>query len=175
MLMAQTALLTLSQSGERDMRRIIQVLNSVLYHNIVRIQEDKNMTLSVLQYREREFSIVGQHESVLVCRADGSVEVLDTADLGLPIGLEEDISEFISMEQMQLKPDDVIVLYTDGITEAENAARQQFGLNSLAASLKGCHQMDAHAIISRILADVYAFIGENRIYDDLSLVVIKQR
>ncbi|MEP7188393.1 MAG: SpoIIE family protein phosphatase, partial [Roseiflexaceae bacterium] len=174
-LMAQTAFLTLSQSGEQDMRRIMLVLNSVLYRNIVRIQEDKNMTLAVLQYRAREFTIVGQHESVLICRTDGDVEVIDTMDLGLPLGLEEDIESFVAGKQFQLAPEDVMVLYTDGVTEAENSARQQFGIQSLVTSLSSHRQLCAQEILNRIMADLYAFIGETRIYDDISLLVIKQK
>jgi phosphoserine phosphatase RsbU/P len=175
MLMAQTAFLTLSQSGERDMERVVAVLNSVLYRNIVRIQEDKNMTLAVLQYRQREVAIVGQHESVLVCRNDGEVEVIDTMDLGLPMGLEEDIADFVGMRRLTLEAGDVILLYTDGVTEAENGARQQFGIPSLVSSLRNHHQLSAAEIKGRIMADVYAFIGETRIYDDISLLVVKQR
>ncbi len=175
MLMAQTAYLTLSQSGERDMERIAQVLNRVLYHNIVRIQEDKNMTLAVLHYRERELTLVGQHESVIVCRAGGTVEIIDTLDLGLPMGLEEDITDFVTTKRLTLATGDVMLLYTDGITEAENAARQQFGIDGLVRGLRSYNNLAAGDIVSRLTADVYAFIGEATIYDDLSLLVVKQK
>jgi sigma-B regulation protein RsbU (phosphoserine phosphatase) len=175
MLMAQTAFLTLSQSGERDMQRVILVLNSVLYRNIERIQEDKNMTLAVLEYRQREFTIVGQHESVIICRTNGEIEVIDTLDLGLPMGLEEDITGFVSARQVRLEPDDVMLLYTDGVTEAENEGRQQFGMQSLASSLVNSRHLCANDIRNRVMEDVYAFIGETRIYDDISLLVVKQR
>jgi sigma-B regulation protein RsbU (phosphoserine phosphatase) len=133
------------------------------------------MTLAVLQYRQQEVVIVGQHESVLLCRADGVVEVIDTADLGLPLGLEEDIAEFVAVQRLRLEPGDVMLLYTDGVTEAENEARQQFGLPSLVDSLRGCHDLVAGEIVKRVMADIYAFIGETRIYDDISLLVVKQR
>jgi phosphoserine phosphatase RsbU/P len=175
MMMAQTAFLTLSQTGERSMQQIMLVLNNVLYRNIVRIQEDKNMTLAVMEYHQRQFTIVGQHESVLICRANGQIEVIDTLDLGLPMGLEEDISGFVSARQIQLEPDDVMLLYTDGVTEAENHTRQQFGIPSLTASLARHHTLAASDICDRVLEDVYAFIDGSRIYDDLSLLVIKQR
>lgn len=175
MLMAQTAFMTLSQTGERDMERIVDLMNRVLFRNIVRIQEDKNMTLAVLQYRQRELAVVGQHESVLICRANGEVEVIDTMDLGLPMGLEEDIGEFVGTRRLRLEPGDVLLLYTDGVTEAENAAGQQFGVDNLIHSLTEYHELGAEEIKSRIMADVYAFIGEARIYDDISLLVVKQR
>jgi phosphoserine phosphatase RsbU/P len=175
MLMAQTAFLTLSQSGERSMQQIVLVLNSVLYRNIVRIQEDKNMTLAVLEYRDREFTIVGQHESVVICRTTGQIELIDTLDLGLPIGLEEDITGFVTARQARLDPGDIMLLYTDGVTEAENSGRKQYGLPSLTASLVTHRHLSAADIRTRLIEDVYAFIGETRIYDDISLLVVKQR
>ncbi|GAB4151701.1 MAG: SpoIIE family protein phosphatase [Roseiflexaceae bacterium] len=175
MLMAQTAFLTLSQSGERDMQRIVSVLNSVLYRNIGRIQEDKNMTLAVLEYRNQNFTVVGQHESVLICRANGQIEVVDTLDLGLPMGLEEDITGFVTARQLRLESNDVMVLYTDGVTEAENHTREQYGLEKLANSLNQHRSLEASEIRNRVMSDLYAFIGETRIYDDISLLVIKQR
>jgi serine phosphatase RsbU (regulator of sigma subunit) len=101
--------------------------------------------------------------------------VIDTMDLGLPLGLEEDITSFVAGKQFQLAPDDVMVLYTDGVTEAENSAQRQFGIQSLTASLSSNHELCAQELLNRIKADLYAFIGETRIYDDISLLVIKQR
>lgn len=175
MLMAQTSLLTLSQSGEQDMERILSVLNRVLYHNIVRIRENKSMTLAVIRYSNQAFDIVGQHESVLICRTDGQVEEIDTMDLGFPVGLEDDIDDLILAARFQLRPDDVMLLYTDGITEAENGQHQQFGQPRLTSLLSKYHRMNAKEIQSRIIADVHAFIGESRIYDDISMLVVKQK
>jgi sigma-B regulation protein RsbU (phosphoserine phosphatase) len=175
MLMAQTALLTLSQSGEQDMRHILSVLNRVLYQNIVRIRENKNMTLSVLRYSDQEFDIVGQHESVLICRQDGRVEVIDTIDLGFPVGLERDIDEFIFSERFRLASGDVMLLYTDGVTEAENQQRQMFGLDNLTGALVKYHQLGAKEIMSHLVDEVQTYIDTAPIYDDISMLVVKQK
>lgn len=175
MLMAQTAFLTLSQSGERDISRIVSVLNKVLYTNILRIRENKNMTLAVIQYDEKGYSVVGQHESVLICRTDGTVEEIDTIDLGFPLGLDDDIDAFIASQQFQLTPGDVMLLYTDGITEAENSEQQQFGLVKLKELLSQYHDLEAKEIMDSIMKDVYGFIDTTPIYDDITMMVIKQK
>ncbi|MEM7336592.1 MAG: HAMP domain-containing protein, partial [Chloroflexota bacterium] len=54
MLMAQTAYLTLSQTGETDLKKILAIMNQVLYQNIIRIQENKNLTLSLIQYKDQK-------------------------------------------------------------------------------------------------------------------------
>ena len=175
MLMAQTAFLTLSQSGERDIDRILSVLNQVLYRNILRIRENKNMTLAVIQYSDKKYNLVGQHESVIICRANGRIEEIDTMDLGFPIGLEDDIDDFIFSKEFELAPDDVILLYTDGVTEAENHEQEQFGIENLTETLVKYHQLDAKKIMESIMDDLYAFIDGATIHDDISLMVIKQQ
>jgi sigma-B regulation protein RsbU (phosphoserine phosphatase) len=175
MLMAQTALLTLSQSGEQDMSRILALLNRVIYKNILRIRENKNMTLAVLRYSDREFDLVGQHESVIICRKDGQTEVIDTLDLGFPIGLEDDIADFILAEKVKLTPGDVMLLYTDGVTEAENSQNEMFGLPNLTEALAKYHQKDAKEILNHLTEDLYTFINGAQVYDDISMLVVKQK
>ena len=59
--------------------------------------------------------------------ADGKFECIDPRDLGFPIGLVEEIGEFIASAQVQLNPGDV-VLYTEGIPEAFDINKAQHGL-----------------------------------------------
>ncbi len=175
MLMAQTAFLTLSQSGEQDIKRTLSVLNQVMYRNILRIRENKNMTLAVLQYKNNQYNLVGQHESVIICRVNGDIEEIDTIDLGFPVGLEENIDDFIASTQFELATNDVLLLYTDGVTEAENHQQEQFGIEVLIETLTKYHQLSAQEIVDRIMEDVYAFIDGSQIHDDISMMVIKQR
>ncbi|NET73840.1 MAG: SpoIIE family protein phosphatase, partial [Sphaerospermopsis sp. SIO1G2] len=147
----------------------------VIYQNIVRIREDKNMTLSVLQYSQQSFNIVGQHESVIICRNDGSIEEIDTMDLGFPIGLVDDIADFITTDQFQLATGETVLLYTDGITEAENTAQEQYGVERMTNMLRQHHQADATTIRNSIIEDVYTFIDSAEVFDDISMMVIKQR
>ena len=175
MLMAQTAMLALSQSGEQDMRALLSRLNHVLYRNILRIQEDKNMTLALLRYHDRQFQLVGQHEMVIICRTDGQIEIVDTLNLGFPVGLADDIEEFIAHKNFALSPGDVLLLYTDGVTEAENTQGEMFELDRLTALLCQHRHLEAKQILERILEGLYAFIGEAHIYEDISMVVVKQK
>lgn len=175
MLMAQTALLTLVQNGEQDPSRMMTVLNEVLYRNIIRIHDNKSMTMAVFRYNNRRFEVAGQHESVLILRTDSTVEEIDTLDNGLPIGLDGDIGDFVATGHFQLLSGDTMVLYTDGITEAENEEGDQYGLHRLKESLSRCANLDAQEILEHILGEVYAFIGTTRVYDDISALVVRQK
>ncbi|MCT7975608.1 PP2C family protein-serine/threonine phosphatase, partial [Laspinema olomoucense] len=116
------------------------------------------MTLALLDYADGVLQISGQHEEVLVVRSHGEVERIDTLDLGFPIALVEEMSEFISTARIELNPGDVVVLYTDGITEAWNLDEEEYGLERLIAVVQqNCHK-SAHEIQEAVIADVKGYI-----------------
>jgi serine phosphatase RsbU (regulator of sigma subunit) len=102
------------------------------------------------------------------------MERIDTMSLGFPIGLTEDISEFITQVELELAAGDVVVLYTDGITEAENMAHEQYGLERLCQIVSKYHADSAHAIKRAVINDLMKYIGKQTIFDDITLVVLKQ-
>ena len=175
MLMAQTAIKTVSLMGERNMKNFISMVNKVLYSNIERITEDRSMTLSLLDYNNKTFTLTGQHESVIICRADGECEITDTSDLGLFVGFEPDISEFIDEVKIRLEPGDQMVLYTDGVTDAVNEDGEEFGLRRLCELIKRNCRLAAREIVENVMSELYAYIGAAKIHDDISLMVIKQK
>ena len=175
MLMAQTAIKTIALMGERDMKSFLSVVNKVLYSNIVRITEDRSMTLSLIDYRDRTYTVTGQHESLIVCRGDGRIELTDTADLGLFLGFEPDISRFIDETKLKLEPGDTLVLYTDGVTDAVDERNQAFGIGRLCEAVAQSHQEPAAGILEQVEARLEAHIGTSKVHDDFSLLVIKQK
>ena len=174
MLMTQAIVRALLTSGESDPVRFLSVLNTALFGNVQRMGSDKNLTLCLLDYAMGEVRVSGQHEQVIVLRRDGSVEMIDTIDLGFPIGLENEIAAFVGQSTVQLQRGDGVVLYTDGVTEAEDMEREQYGLGRLAAVLKAHWAGSAEAIKHAVIADVKRFIGAQTVYDDITLVVAKQ-
>ncbi|MEM8604477.1 MAG: SpoIIE family protein phosphatase [Cyanobacteria bacterium P01_H01_bin.121] len=175
MLMTQTAVRTLKEVRERDPVRFLDTLNRTIYQNVQRMNSDRNLTLAILNYEQGRISISGQHEELLVVRASGQVERIDTIDLGLPIGLDDDIADFISHQVVQLQPGDGVVLYTDGIPEAYNSEKKQYGLERLCTVISLSWSGTATEIKQAIINDVQSFIGEQRIFDDITLLVLKQQ
>jgi sigma-B regulation protein RsbU (phosphoserine phosphatase) len=111
----------------------------------------------------------------VVVRSNGAIERIDTVDLGFPIGLEETIEDFVFQAQVQLNTGDVVVLYTDGVTEAENNLGNQYGLENLCAIVKQSCQQSAQEIKQSIIANLRSHIGVQKVYDDITLVVLKQK
>ncbi len=174
MLMTQTAVRTLQEIKESDPVRFLDTLNRTIYRNVQRMNSDKNLTLAILNYSEGRVSISGQHEETLVVRAGGQIEHIDTMDLGLPIGLDDDIADFIDHTTVELNPGDGVVLYTDGIPEAFNLEKKQYGMDRLCEVISQNWQAPAQEIKDAVIQDVRNFIGEQKVFDDITLLVVKQ-
>ncbi|MEZ2230666.1 AAA family ATPase [Microcoleus sp.] len=175
MIMAQTAVRTLQKMNETDPVKFLDIINQTLYDNLQRIDSDKNMTLAILDYAGGVLKLSGQHEEMIVVRADGTLECVDTMDLGFPIGLVEEIGDFVAQAEVQLNPGDVVVLYTDGIPEAKNISKVQYGLKRLWQVVVENRQRSAQEIREAAIADVRQYIGVQKVFDDITLVVIKQK
>ncbi|MEG3910529.1 SpoIIE family protein phosphatase [Microcoleus sp. w2-18bC1] len=175
MIMVQTAVRTLLAYNEPDPVRFLSAINSVIYDNVQRMKSDKNATLALLDYEEGMLKLSGQHEEMIVVRCNGSVERFDTIDLGFPIGLDVDIDEFVAEKIVHLRSGDVVVLYTDGITEAKNMDKVLYGLKRLIEVVEINWQRSAAEIRHAVIKDVRSHIGEQKVFDDITLLVLKQK
>lgn len=175
MIMVQTAIRTLKEMRETNPIKFLDVLNRTIYRNVERMNSDKNLTLAIANYAGGRLSVSGQHEEMIVVRSSGKLERIDTIDLGFPIGLDEEISQFINQISVQLNWQDVAVLYTDGITESEDINGTFYGLERLCQVIQWNRHLSATAIQEAVIADVLHYIGNQKIYDDITLLVMKQK
>ncbi len=111
------------------------------------------------------------HPPPLVRRADGRVEVIET-DASPPLGILTDLPSLGG--EFQLNRGDVLMLYTDGITEAFNREREQFGLDRIKAILRQA-PADVDSIVDQILTSVDAFAGGHAHGDDQCLLVVARQ
>ena len=174
MLMTQTAVRTLNEIRENNPIRFLDILNRTICKNVQRMKTDKNLTLSILNYAHGILTVSGQHEEAIVVRQGGCIERIDTMDLGLPIGLDDNITEFLSYTRIELSPGEGVVLYTDGITEAKNAKGDRYGIDRLCEQVSHIWDKKAEQIKLEIINDLKSFIGAEKIFDDITLVVLKQ-
>ena len=174
MLMAQTAVRTLKEIQETDPVRFLDALNRTLYKNVQRMNSEKILTLAILNYSQGRVSISGQHEETIIVRNGGKVERIDTMDLGLPIALDDDIAEFISQISIELKLGDGIVLYTDGIPEAQDIKKKQYGIEQMCKVISQNWHLSAQEIKQAVIDDLRGHIGTQKVVDDITLLVVKR-
>lgn len=180
MLMAQTAIRTLINSGIEDGHKFFDSLNKTLYENVKRMKSDKMMSLLLLKYDHPGIQVCGFHEHIIVFRATGEAELIGTK--GMWLAIEPDISTYMLHPgiRLNLGPGDGIVLYSDGITEAHFRPADQepelYGEERLCDLVAQNSSKSAEEIKQTIIADVHQFVGENGyIHDDLTLVILKQK
>ncbi len=175
MLMAQTAVRTLMIHGETDPTRFLDSLNKILYDNIMRMEADKSMTFSMLDYENGKLRVSGYHEDVIVVRSDGRAFAMDTD--GMWLGLEPDIIPYIdnTAYEISLKSGEGVVLYTDGFTEAVNPDGEMYEKERLCKVISRNWDKPAEEIKLAVLEDVRRFMKNRPADDDQTLVVLKQR
>ncbi|HEY9301867.1 MAG TPA: SpoIIE family protein phosphatase [Phormidium sp.] len=174
MLMAQTAVRTLKEIQETDPVRFLDALNRTLYKNVQRMNSEKILTLAIVNYSQGRVSISGQHEETLIVRNCGQVERIDTMDLGFPIALDDDIAEFISHISLELQLGDGIVLYTDGIPEAKDIKKKQYGVEPMCEVISQNWHLSAQEIKQAVIDDLRGHIGTQKVVDDITLLVVKR-
>ncbi|MEK8020052.1 MAG: SpoIIE family protein phosphatase, partial [Candidatus Parabeggiatoa sp.] len=169
------AVQSLLESGIKDSENFLKILNRVIYNSVHRMQLDKNLTLSLLDYHEGVLQLTGQHEDVLVVRQGGKIERVNTMDLGFMLGVIPNIAHILSHLEFQLQPGDGIVLYTDGITEARNPKMELYEIERLCNVVSQSWHLTAQEIQQAVVADVKQYIDTQEVFDDITLLVLKQK
>lgn len=175
MIMVQTAIRTLLINGEKNPVKFLSTVNRTIYENLQRMNCDKSLSLILMDYHDNKLYLSGQHESVIVVRVNGEIEIIDTDSLGFPIGLTDEINEFIFEVEIHLNLGDIVLLYTDGIPEAENQHKQYYGLDRLTQVISAAHEKSVDQIREIVITDVREFIGSHKVYDDITFVVMKRK
>ena len=124
-----------------------------------------------IQTGQVEFTNAG-HNPPYILRADGRVEMLECSR-NLVLGVMDGIT--FQSETLQLNPGDALVMYTDGVTEAENPVHDQFAesrLETTLAQLKGASSKD---IVETVNAKVAEFADGAPQSDDITQLVIRRK
>jgi len=131
------------------------------------ILDTKNRTLT--------YSRAGHDPLILLSAGKSEYELLTTN--GLAIGLSDPatFSEVIEEKKIQLSSHDIVVFYTDGITEAMNEKQEEFGFDKLANVITSNRALDAKGISAKIDEEVTQFVGKMHQHDDITMVVLKAR
>ncbi|MFA5116191.1 MAG: SpoIIE family protein phosphatase, partial [Candidatus Omnitrophota bacterium] len=92
---------------------------------------------------------------------------------GFMLGMVPEIDEYLEDRSLSLNPQDKVILYTDGVTEARNIDEDLFGLKRLTDIISKHGHKPAQDLLSIIKEEVYAYIGTREQYDDITLVVME--
>ncbi len=132
------------------------------------------MVYGVLDVQTREFTYVRAGHNAVVVKRNGSQEDIDIyIPRGMGLGLVDDIVFRDTTEEhcIRFQSGEFLVLYTDGISEAMNINREEFGEERLYNIVASNHVMNAHDMQRKIMQSVSEFVQDAEQHDDITMII----
>jgi serine phosphatase RsbU (regulator of sigma subunit) len=150
---------------------VLRAVNAFLQDNIrERLHSDEHVTLSLLRFHpDGRVEMAGAHEDVILCRAGGTLERIETA--GTWLGAMRDVGPFLRTSTFRLGAGDLLLLHTDGATEAPNSGRERLGLDRIASELQRRAGAPATEIRDALFELVLQWAPQPE--DDVTLLVMR--
>jgi sigma-B regulation protein RsbU (phosphoserine phosphatase) len=173
MMMAQTSILSMVNNPSLcSPSAVLQSVNSILRENISRLGSDHYMTMMAIRFNESQMTLAGKHQDIIVYRAAmNRTETIPTK--GTWLGIDENIGKYLEDVSVTIEEGDLVLLFTDGITEATNRNGEMYGQVRLEQALNEYADLPVRKLLDKVIEGVTVFQEEQ--LDDMTLVVIKKR
>jgi len=109
------------------------------------------------------------HNAPILRRSNGLIERLDVG--GLPIGIQSDAK--YESASVPLAPGDWLIIFTDGLVEAENARQEEYGESRLLNSIAAGAATSPPEMLNRLMAELDLFVGSTPQHDDVTCLLVK--
>jgi len=150
---------------------ILDALNRFLYDDLSKAE--LFITMFYLQYdfanHKITYANAGHNQPLILRCNERNFEELDTE--GLILGIKTDVT--FEERHCALNPGDILVMYTDGIVEAENNNEEMFGIDQLKNAILDNADRSAQEIIDQTMSLARMYQGRRHFNDDVTMVVLK--
>jgi phosphoserine phosphatase RsbU/P len=155
--------------GGLRLQKMVEAANAIFYQS----SPSNQFATLVVGYADRDGSVefVSAGHTPFLHIGQGGVRSENAT--GMPLGLFPD-SRFPS-SHLTLEPGESLLISTDGVTEAQNALQQQYGIQRLARVAGWNHDVGPVALIEECVKDLQSFTGETPLIDDVTLLSIRRR
>jgi hypothetical protein len=109
------------------------------------------------------------HNNPILRRASGQIERLDVG--GLPFGIQPEVK--YECATVTLAPGDWLIIFTDGLVEAENARQEEYGEPRLLAAVESGKTVEPGEMLKRLMAELDLFVGNTPQRDDVTCMLLK--
>ena len=123
--------------------------------------------------KEVTFARAGHCPTLFYEKDKAQASYFTNKGLGLGIVRNDSFADYVQPREFNYKPGDILILYTDGITEAKNFKGEEYGYDRLAETINNNAAKEAEEIQEIIINDVYEFCGHSEIDDDYTAVIVK--
>jgi serine phosphatase RsbU (regulator of sigma subunit) len=171
LLMAATAAAVQLEAREkRDMLEVVNRLNSGL-HSLSDSNRYVTLLLADIDARDHSLRYVNcGHNPALLFQAK-THDVVPLNSSCFPIGMFD--SDACAINSANLTAGDILVLYTDGVTEAQNSRGEEFGMERLSTLIRHGHSLSADGLMNHILESVIDFSRDVGFDDDATILVVR--
>ena len=160
-----------SARAQKSPSQMLEEINHLLCDDLERTE--MFVTAQIVRLDMTNASIVyasAGHTEALHYRSDsGTCDFLPST--GLPVGVMDAVD--IGQMVLYLKPGDLFIMYSDGITEAENSRNELFGMDRFIDAVKQNATLSAEELVKNVLSEVRTFAGNMPFSDDLTLIALK--
>jgi PAS domain S-box-containing protein len=152
-------------------QEIMNKTDSLVTANMVEVDSFATVFYARIETAERRLTWIdmGHTKTLLYRHGQGRSEWLKGNGLPLGIGISRSRNQQITT----FEPGDILIIYSDGISETTNAAGEFFGEDRLVTLIRQHAACEAQAILERILDAVSSFAAAGLVYDDRTCIVIK--
>ncbi|MFY0608212.1 MAG: SpoIIE family protein phosphatase [Cyclobacteriaceae bacterium] len=129
----------------------------------------------VINTSQSQFSYVraGHCPGLLYRAKSGQIETLEKDGLGLGILRNSSFEDYVQEETVTYQSGDLLLLYTDGISEAKNPSKHQYGAEGLQNSLLRHIALPTAKIKEKLIEDLVSFLDGNKLDDDYTLTLVR--
>ncbi len=165
-------MIQLSCTAERTPKEILVDINKRMYNEL-----DRNwfvtITLALFDMKKNTVKFCRAGHLPILTATNGTVESYRSQGIG--VGLEKGIifEESLAEKEVVLKPGQMFIFFTDGITEAMNEKNELFGEQKLTELLLHRSKSRSSEIVNEIWSAVNTFRGSAEVNDDMTMVVVK--
>ncbi|MBI2353991.1 MAG: SpoIIE family protein phosphatase [Deltaproteobacteria bacterium] len=172
LIMAEVRTLLRAQANSAlNASTILQTLNNQLYEDLTRAELFITMFYARYNSATGRLSFANAGHNHPVIRRNNELSCIELDAEGLIIGVKRSV--VFEERGVELLKGDVVLFYTDGLTEATNPEGEMFGNERICAILDSVHHLPVNGIMNAFYQAVSDFIGMETLQDDVSLVVLK--
>ena len=135
------------------------------------------MVYSILDLKTHTLKVVNAgHLPLLVWRdKTKTVELFNPEGIGLGLTNGKIFYNNLQEGTLKLNYNDIVIYYTDGITEAMNSDKEEYGDDRFLNAIRKTPKFDIYEFKKLLLKDIYDFIGDEPLSDDLTMVILKMK
>lgn len=157
-------------------KRIMNPVQAILETNSIILEEsDSGMFVTlfygIIDSEKHTFSYVnaGHNPPIMLRKEEMDMTLLEAK--GIPIGVLEEMD--LELKEIDLKQNEMVFLYTDGVTEAVNEKDEEFGIEPIEKLMSSYCNAKPQEIIEKVLREITIFAGEHEQHDDITIVIIQ--